>query len=255
MYHDLEAQLHDAFWQTEDKYTELNLLENFLTNHPGTALELGVGSGRLLAPLLEKGFLIEGLDNSPEMLHLCQTKCAPHSPLLHDSDMATFSTGSTYSAITIPAFTLQFIPPEQLTSFFTNVHHHLHPGGGLYITTFIPWAEITGDLEEDVWFPDHEITLENNHQARCTTRFQIKRLSQQLTREHLYEVIDQQGNILKSSTSTHHLHWFWHNELNRILTETGFQINKVLGDFDPETPCDENSQIITIMAKRTGELK
>jgi hypothetical protein len=166
--------------------------------------------------------------------------------------MGDFSTGALYSAITIPAFTLQFIAPEKLPAVFSNIHNHLHPGGGLYITTFIPWAEIIGDLEENTWYPDHETPLKDSLTARCSTRFQIERLSQRLVREHLYEIRTESGEVIETSESTHQLHWFWPNELTRVLGDAGFDIEKMVGDYDMGNVCDENSQITTLFCSARG---
>ena len=253
MYDHLEARLHDVFWETEGQSAELLLLEEFLGNHPGTALELGCGSGRLLLPLLENGYFIEGLDNSPEMLSICREQSGELDPVLHHGDIRDFDTGAIYSAITIPAFTLQFIPPGELAPVLSNIRKHLHPGGGLYITTFIPWAEIAGELEEGEWYADHESKLKNGHTARCQTRFQIQRMSQRLTREHRYEIIADNGEILETSDSTHHLHWIWPNEFTRLLEYAGFQVDRVIGDFDPSNPMDQNSHILTFYCHNTAE--
>ncbi|MFK7911674.1 MAG: class I SAM-dependent methyltransferase [Akkermansiaceae bacterium] len=246
MYEDLEASLHDAFWEAEGGSAESPLLEGFLEKHSGTALELGCGSGRLLLPLLEKGFLIEGLDNSPAMLEMCAEKCVSHQPILHSANIGDFSTSSSYSAITIPAFTLQFISPEELPDVFFNIRNHLHPGGGLYITTFIPWAEITGELEEGEWFLDQEMKHSNGNTARCHTRFQINRMSQRLSREHRYEISDKEDNVIETSNSLHKLNWFWPNELSRFLETAGYKVDKMIGDFDTTEPFDENSHIVTL---------
>ncbi len=250
MYNHLEAKLHDVFWETEGSAAELPLLEKFLENHSGTTLELGCGSGRLMLPLLKNGFLLEGLDNSEDMLELCAEKCIQYQPVLHHADMLDFSTGTTYSAITLPAFTLQFTPPEKLPELLTNIHQHLHPGGGLYITTFIPWAEITGELEEGEWFPDQDTELHDGNIARCHTRFQVERMSQRLTRDHRYEIVTSDHQLLESSESTHHLNWFWPNELSRILNSAGFTVDRLISDFNSTSSFDENSQIVTFYCSR-----
>ena len=54
MYDQLEAKLHDLFWAAEGQSEELALIEEFLQQYAGTALELGCGSGRLLTPLLNR---------------------------------------------------------------------------------------------------------------------------------------------------------------------------------------------------------
>lgn len=249
MYDQLEATLHDAFWEAEGAGAELELLEKFLSDHAGTSLELGCGSGRLLLPLLEKGYFIEGLDNSVDMLALCREHSGDHEPVLHQSGIEDFQTGATYAAITIPAFTLQLLPYDQLPVIFENIRRHLHPGGGLYITTFIPWAEITGELEEGEEFLDHETYFPNGNIARCYTRFQIKRISQQLIREHRYEISSEDGKVLETSDSTHHLTWLWPREIQKLLTDAGFTICKTVGDFQADAPCDEDSQIVTVMAQ------
>ena len=254
MYDQLEALLHDSFWEAEGAGAELPLLEAFLTEHPGTALELGCGSGRLLLPLLEKGYLIEGIDNSVDMLNLCHEHSGDIEPVLHNGDIIDFQTKSTYAAITIPAFTLQLLPYEELPSVLENIRNHLHPNGGLYITTFIPWAEITGDLEEGEEFLDHETYFPDGKSARCHTSFQIRRISQQLTREHRYELASEDGKLLETSNSTHHLTWLWPREIIKLLTDAGFVMQKMIGDFAMDKPCEEDSQMITIFAQRSEEL-
>ncbi len=248
MYQNLEATLHDVFWAAEGACAELPLLEKFLTEYAGTALELGCGSGRLLKPLSEAGYLIEGLDNSQEMLALCEADV-----ILHHAGMEDFSTGAVYGAITIPAFTLQLLPFESLPAILANIGQHLHPEGGLYITTFIPWAEITGELPEGEWFKDQETKLENGNTARCYTRFFIKRLSQKLTREHRYEIVSPQGKVIEKSDSTHHLTWFWPREMEHFLHEAGFSLEEKIGDFAIGSDWDDDSQIVTYVAKFIGD--
>jgi len=253
MYDDLEATLHDTFWAAEGVSAELPLLANFLRQYSGTALELGCGSGRLLLPLLNDGYLMEGLDNSEDMLSLCRKQAGDLNPVLHQAGMEDFQTGSLYGAITLPAFTLQLLPYDKILPTFSNMLQHLHPGGGLYFTTFIPWAEITGELEEGEWFLDQEAPLPNGNTARCHTRFHIMRLSQKLIREHRYEILSADKKVLKTSESTHHLTWYWPREIREILQQAGFTIEQTIGDFDSDHPCDDNSQIITIIASRSPE--
>lgn len=38
----------------------------------GRVLEAGVGTGRMLIPLIKKGLTIDGIDSSPEMLEQCR---------------------------------------------------------------------------------------------------------------------------------------------------------------------------------------
>ena len=250
MYDQLEAKLHDLFWAAEGQSEELSLIEDFLKRYPETALELGCGSGRLMSALLAKGYLIEGLDKSKDMLQLCRDGIDEDDPVLHHADIEDFQTGSVYGAITVPAFTLQLIEPEKISSVLSNIHQHLHPGAGLYLSVFIPWAEITGELDEDVWFLDQEATTPDGNSARCYTRFQIRRISQILTRDHRYEIVGKDNALLEQSESTQILTWYWQREMALLLKNAGFTIQQVIGDFDAELPCDDNFQILTVIASK-----
>ena len=152
-------------------------------------------------------------------------------PVLHQASIEDFQAGAVYGSIIIPAFTLQLVSPEKISASLLNIHQHLHPGGGLYLTLFIPWAEITGDLEEGSWFLDQEAAMRDGNLARCHTRFEIKRLSQQLTRDHRYEIVSQEKGIIETSTSTQQLNWYWRREIEMLLHHAGFSIQEIIGDF------------------------
>jgi SAM-dependent methyltransferase len=254
MYNELEARLHDLFWAAEGQSEELPLLENFLRQYPETSLELGCGSGRLLLPLMAEGYLIEGLDNSEEMLKLCREHAGELNPLLdpvlHHASIEDFQVGALYGSIIIPAFTLQLVYREKISASLLNIHQHLHPGGGLYLTLFIPWAEITGDLEEDSWFLDQEAAMPDGNLARCHTSYEIKRLSQQLSRDHRYEIVSQEKGIIETSTSTPQLYRYWRREIEMLRHHLVFSVQEIIGDFTANAPCDDNSQIMTVIATR-----
>ena len=58
----------------------------------GRILESATGTGRVLVPLLEAGFAVEGLDSSPEMLAVCRQHCRDRGldPVLRETDMTAF---------------------------------------------------------------------------------------------------------------------------------------------------------------------
>lgn len=246
MYRSLEAQLHDAFWAAEGPPAELPLLREFLTQFPGPSLELGCGSGRLMAPLAKDGFEVEGLDNSPEMIALGQT----HLPDLtfHLGDLASFQPTKTYRSFTLPAFTLQLLPQPQ--DILQHLHQMLPPDGALYLTTFVPWAELNGDLPEEITYLDHEITLPNGHQAILSTKHQLDREQQILHRFHEYEIPRQ--NLSHRSEQT--LAYFFAGELEALLEKSGFTIAKTIPDFDlMASPSEEEPDILTHFAVKSAK--
>jgi hypothetical protein len=63
------------------------------------------GSGRILIPLLERGFDIDGTDASPHMLQACRDHCRRLglSPILHEQFLHELELPRQYGLIIIPA--------------------------------------------------------------------------------------------------------------------------------------------------------
>lgn len=250
MYQSLEAELHDAFWDSEGPAAELPLLRDFLKNHPGKSLEIGCGSGRLLYPLLRDGFQMEGLDNAPAMITLAKDAAAKEGlmPTLHEGELADHKPSFRYHALALPAFTLQLFenPAEALK----DCHRLLSNGGGLYLTVFYPLAEDYGDLPEGERYHDHEITLPDGCRATIETEHHIDRDGLVLTRHHYYEVSRNHGES-EHYQSTQELRYCLEDEWRQLLAESGFELLKTIHDFESEdAPEDEGAGICTFFCRK-----
>ena len=194
MYQSLEARLHDAFWAAEGPPAELPLMRTVLQENPGRALEIGCGSGRLLLPLLAEGFEIEGLDNSPEMLALLRED-AERRGLEPDLQLADLGDplSRSYQSILVPAFTLQLVdhPLPVLESFLS----HLLPKGVIYLTLFVPYAELEGETPPNTWTRDRELDLPGGERATIDTRYHIDPTVRHLHRDHHYQLLDRDGAV------------------------------------------------------------
>lgn len=246
-YTSLEAELHDVFWSSEES-PEFEWLDSLLKNHPGLALEIGCGSGRLLLPLIKNGHTIEGLENSNEMLEMCRSSAAKEnqSPVLHLGDMTTFVPEKTYHSVVVPAFTFQL--SEDPVATLKNFKRLLVPGGLLYLTVFIPFAEIDGELPENEWYPDHDLDLPDGRHASIQTRHHIDRKKRILKREHHYHLTD--GDDTREHHSEQSIRWFTAHQLAKLIADVGFIVETAVADFDDQHPVDENSQIITLVARK-----
>lgn len=250
-YTSLEARLHDAFWDREEGVPELEWLDILLARHPGRALEAGCGSGRLLLPLLERGHVVEGLDSSAEMLELCRrnAEALPIEPVLHLGDMAGFESEAPFANLLVPAFTLQLAGDPAAA--LANFHRLLQPGGRLYLTVFIPWAELNGELPEDEWYPDQEITLADGARATLATRHRLDRKQRILEREHHYRFLPGgDGAGVEEHHSRQTIRWFTPRTLRDLLDQAGFEVETAVAEFDEDQPVTDESQIITLLARR-----
>jgi SAM-dependent methyltransferase len=249
-YSSLEALLHDAFWAEEGEPAELALLDEVLREHPGPSLEIGCGSGRLLLPLLQKGHDVEGLELSAEMLAMCRAAAEDLSlePVLHEGDMAVFDSGKRYASILLPAFTLQLA--DDPAAALAHFHTLLAPEGVIYLSVFIPFAELHKELPEGEWYEDHRIPWAEGRTAVIETKHRLNRKERILDREHRYRLLDADGGIEMEHVSQQTLRWFTARQLQGLLAKAKFEPLHALADFDPEIPVDEEAQIITVVARK-----
>lgn len=230
-YYSLEAELHDAFWDAEDDGSEIQLMADFLKKYPGPALEIGSGSGRLMFPLLKMGFNIEGLELSNDMIQLGERRSQKLGikAVVHAGDMSTWDNGNKFSSLLAPAFTLQLASDPEAT--LHHWHSLLSTRGGLYLTVFIPYAELLGDLPENQWYEDHRVTLPDGRLGLLETRHQLDKIRQVVDREHRYSISGNPPSLYHSHQS---IRWIEHQELVSLLRKCGFRLNRFFVDFNPD---------------------
>lgn len=248
-YLSLEAELHDAFWAGDDDASEVRLMAAFLKKFPGRSLEIGSGSGRLLFPLLSMGFDVEGLELSKDMLALCRKN---GSCTVHEGDMTTWIPEKSYAALLVPAFTFQLASDPAAT--LARWKTWLQPGGGLYLTHFIPFAELEGELPEGKWYEDHQTALPDGRLAKLDTLHHLDPENQLLERHHRYYFSD---NPDSPHESRQRLRWFQHDQMNELLDTAGFTVTSAFLDFESRRKATsrsipESGGIITIHATAEG---
>ena len=102
----------------------------------GRILEPAVGTGRVLVPLLEAGFRVEGYDTSPEMLAVCRKHCHDRGldPALHEADMTSFVEPGAYSAVIVPVGSITLLDGRaELRQALACFRECLEPSGRLSV--------------------------------------------------------------------------------------------------------------------------
>lgn len=253
-YLSLEAELHDAFWEAEDDGSEVRLMAAFLKKFPGPALEIGAGSGRLMFPLVQMGLEVEGLELSRDMLELGKSRALRLGiqPVMHEGDMADWRGSRKYASLLAPAFTLQLAsdPGAALRHWYGLLENH----GGLYLTVFMPYAELLGDLPENQWYEDHTVTLPDGRKGLLETRHRLDRTRQLVEREHRYTL---SGDPPLTHHSRQSVHWIEHAQILSLLTACGFRVDRFFVDFDPDRMVTDPDRIdfdgiLTYQATRLG---
>ncbi len=226
----------------------------FLKKFPGPALEIGSGSGRLMFPLVQMGLEVEGLELSEDMLELgnARARRLGIQPVVHAGDMSTWSDGRRFSALLAPAFTLQLAGDPEAT--LRHWHGLLENGGGLYLTLFMPYAELLGDLPENEWYEDHKVTLPDGRLGLLETRHRLDHARQTVDREHRYSL---SGDPPVTHESRQSIRWIEHGQIVEMLERRGFRIDRFFVDFHPDRVVEDPDRIdfdgiLTYHATRMG---
>lgn len=140
-YSGVVAELYDSFVEepaNADDYAP------FLDLCGTPALELACGSGNPMLDLLARGYDVEGLDSSADMLEICRTRGQERglTPVLHQGLMQTFRLPNTYRSIFLAGASLTLLDSdEDALNALKRIHAHLRPGGN----ALIPIAAVEPD--------------------------------------------------------------------------------------------------------------
>lgn len=242
--YDLE---HDEFQDDLDVIGELAATAN------GPVLELGCGSGRVLAPLAEAGYEATGVDLSQPMLEMAQSRLADipnHRVTLWHGDMrqATNAPGGPFG---LAAFTLNGL--MHLPSLETQRHAlesaaaTLRPGGMLFVDIMHPVPDqlrflSDGPQLERSWPTDDGGTIDK-------WSYRTFNASEQMIDTVLwYDSIDPDGSLrrVRTSFTMRYLH---EAEFRLLLELTGFEDVRVFGDYDLTPIHDEADRLLVVATK------
>jgi SAM-dependent methyltransferase len=105
----------------------------------GTALELGVGTGRVALPLAARGIAVTGIDASTRMVQQLRAKPGGDEVQVVLGDMAEVPVEGLFDLVYVVASSLYCLPDQQrqLTC-LSNAAARLRPGGHLVVEAFVP---------------------------------------------------------------------------------------------------------------------
>ena len=142
-YGDSFAAVYDQWYSDLDDADFLESIINSLSPQPVRVLELGVGTGRLVAQWLSlrptAGDTIIGIDSSAAMLQIAQEKNFPASVSFICGDFSEQLPNGPFDVVFIGYNTLFNVPDESaLQACIRNVAQALTLTGSLYIDAVIP---------------------------------------------------------------------------------------------------------------------
>ena len=114
---------------------------NFLVDlsFDGTALELGIGTGRIALPLAQRGIRVHGIDLSEAMVAKLLAKPGASDIGVTIGDFATTTVEKRFSVAYLVFNTIMNLTTQdEQIACFQNVASHLQPGGCFVIEVMVP---------------------------------------------------------------------------------------------------------------------
>lgn len=221
VYGKLSTEFYDAD-QPRASAAELAWYDARLPRDAGPVLDAMCGSGRLLVPLVQRGFHVHGADISAAMLASCEARLAAAGLMttLFRQDLAELNVPFRYGAAFLGAGAFQVLAdPLSAKAGLERIHAHLVPPAVLLLDLSIPDAalhppaaplvevravKLTGGDRITL----HSVTLVDTYarQLDIALRYEKRERSRRITRED--------GTLV--------LTWYDEAQIQALLEEAGF---------------------------------
>jgi len=143
-YKGLVAEAWDVLRGDTSNWVDRHFYLKIIQTYGEPVLDVGCGTGRLLIDYLQQGIDIDGMDNSPEMLAICQHKAEELrlKPTLYEQYLENLELPRRYRVILVPSSTLQLIcEVKAIVKAMKRLYEHLLPNGILVASMMTLWKE------------------------------------------------------------------------------------------------------------------
>ncbi|MEN2465601.1 class I SAM-dependent methyltransferase [Ornithinibacillus sp. JPR2-1] len=244
-YSKLSSEVYDIDKYIGLSFGDVEFYSERIEDCTGNILEPGVGTGRILIPLLERGFKVDGFDVSEEMLTICRHNCDIRglNPNVFKANMESFSLEANYEAIIVPTGTFLLLHNrEDSLRALKNFYYHLQDGGRLIIDIFLPNDLTTTNVTTRTWETNDGgiITLESK-------LVEVDAVNQYTITHNRYEKW-QNGKLIQTELERFPIRWYGVEEFKLILEQIGFKDIIISADYTHGQYPTKSSEIITFEA-------
>ncbi len=147
------ATIYDDIYETKDYPAECDFLEKiFKKHHSGpvrTILDAGCGTGGHCLILASRGYTVDAVDRSIEMLNIARSKPLAHSVTFHQGDLRGFDLGKSVDVVVAMFAVMSYMTANHdLFKAFETCARHLKPGGLFVFDSWFGPAVYRDPLEE-----------------------------------------------------------------------------------------------------------
>jgi SAM-dependent methyltransferase len=247
-YPDFVARFYDVVYaQVRDGVDNTFYLER-MASTGGPVLEIGVGTGRLLAEARRRGVDVRGIDVSPAMIERCRAKLAPGDrERVSVADAVHLRTESRYALVLAPFRVLSHVyeTADQLR-LLDAVHDTLRPGGAFVFDLYVPSLKLL--LEGMPELVDFDGEHAPGRRLRRIVSSRPADLSRQTNRVLMRFVWEEEDG-------EHHAEWefemrfFFRFEIEHLVARSKLDLETIHGDF-ARGPLDAGSREYVVVCRR-----
>jgi SAM-dependent methyltransferase len=200
-----------------------------------TALELGVGTGRIAIPLARRGVHVHGIDLSPDMLAELQARPGAEAVGVTVGDFATTRVDGRFTlAYLLRNTIMNLTSQDEQVACFENVAAHLEPGGRFLIEVGVPALQRLPPGETVRAF-----TVTPSHLG-----FEEYEVATQIAFSHHYWVTDGQVETLSAP-----FRYVWPSELDLMARLAGMTLRERWSDWSRTPFTNDSTQHISVWEK------
>jgi SAM-dependent methyltransferase len=201
----------------------------------GRALELGIGTGRIALPLVERGVPVHGIDLSEAMVTRLRAKPGGRDIGVTIGDFATTTVDGTFSVAYLVFNTIMNLTTQdEQVACFQNVAAQLEPGGCFVIEVGVPGLQRLPPGER---FKPFEVS------PRKVGVDEIDVASQSLISHH-YSVVDDTLEIVSMP-----FRYAWPSELDLMARLAGMTLRERWGGWRREPFTNESRKHVSVWEK------
>ena len=213
------AQRYETLWPELFEPDVIDPAVDFLADlaRGASALELGIGTGRIALPLSRRGVRVHGIEASAAMVAQLLAKPGAVDIGVTIGDFATSTVDATFTLAYLVRNTITNLTSQhEQVQCFRNVANHLQPGGSFVVENYIPELQRLPPGETI-----HVFTATPTHLG-----FEEYDVATQIAVSHHYWVIDGQ---LESRSTRHR--YVWPSELDLMARLAGLTLRERWNDW------------------------
>lgn len=242
-----------AFYDTEYATfdDDIPFYVEFASKANGPILELGCGTGRVLAALEATGLPLAGIDTSASMLSVARLRLGPEVQLsvwdMRDvASCRSISNGPYFMAFSAINTFLHLPDCESQVLALRSIREVVVPGGLLLLDLMVPEPRYLADLDGRVHL-EFTGTLPTGDRLDKWVVRTHDLAAQSIDTTVMFDVTDRATGLVTRVSDYYATRYIHRYELEHLLHRTGWQIVSLYGSYELE-PFDSDSERMLVLA-------